>query len=326
MKITFDRKLMMVVVAAAMGIAMIGGTSNADERNFETEVEFALELNDIVDTAKDAGIFNTLVTALTEAELVEVLQGEGPFTVFAPTDEAFAKIPQEKLDAILADKEVLKDLLLSHVVLDNLEAEKVLERTELIMASEARAKIGLMDGIAFINDSQIIKTNVLATNGVIHVIDTVILPSSFSAPEEDIAEPDTTLIGVAKEAGTFLTLLSAVDAAELTELLQGEGPFTLFAPNDEAFGKIPEERLSRLIADKDALSTVLKYHVIAGRALKVADLKRFQFVRTADRKVAFIRSCCNAGTYINRSKVIKGDIEASNGVIHVIDKVLIPMF
>jgi uncharacterized surface protein with fasciclin (FAS1) repeats len=134
---------------------------------------------DIVDTAVAAGSFKTLAKLLTDAGLVDTLKGAGPFTVFAPTDEAFAKVPKATLDALAADKEKLKAVLTYHVVPGKLMATDVLKNKELKTVQGASAKISSMGG-AKIDGANIVKTDVAASNGVIHVIDAVILPPASS--------------------------------------------------------------------------------------------------------------------------------------------------
>ena len=133
---------------------------------------------DIIDTALEADDFNTLATALTEAELISTLKGEGPFTVFAPTDAAFAALPEGTLDGLLADKEQLTNVLLYHVVSGKVMAEDVLEMdgemVETVFGEEV--EISIEDGMVYINDAQVVTTDIEASNGVIHVIDTVLVP------------------------------------------------------------------------------------------------------------------------------------------------------
>lgn len=131
---------------------------------------------DIVTTAVDAGMFKTLATALTEAGLIETLKGKGPFTVFAPTDEAFAKLPKGTLEGLLKDKEALKKILLYHVVSGNVMSTDVVKLTEAKTVEGSKVKISVKDGKVMINDAKVIKADIKASNGVIHVIDTVILP------------------------------------------------------------------------------------------------------------------------------------------------------
>lgn len=131
---------------------------------------------DIVDTAVAAGSFNTLATALTEAGLIETLKGEGPFTVFAPTDDAFAKIPADQLKAILADKELLTSILTYHVVAGKVKAADVVKLDSATSVQGSELAISTADGVK-VNDAKVIKTDIMTSNGVIHVIDTVLVPA-----------------------------------------------------------------------------------------------------------------------------------------------------
>jgi len=132
---------------------------------------------DIVGTATAAGSFKTLLTAATAAGLVETLQGKGPFTVFAPTDEAFAALPAGTLDKLLADKEALKNVLLYHVVAGDVTADQVVKLTSATSVEGAPIAISVKDGKVYLNGSaQVVTPDVMASNGVIHVIDKVILP------------------------------------------------------------------------------------------------------------------------------------------------------
>jgi len=131
---------------------------------------------DIVTTAVDAGVFKTLATALTEAGLIETLQGKGPFTVFAPTDDAFAKLPKGTVEGLLKDKEALKKILLYHVVSGNVMSTDVVKLTEATTVEGSKIKIKVKDGKVMINDAKVTTADVKASNGVIHIIDTVLLP------------------------------------------------------------------------------------------------------------------------------------------------------
>ena len=130
---------------------------------------------DIVDTAVAAGSFNTLATALKQAGLIETLKGEGPFTVFAPTDAAFEKIPAEQLQAILADKELLTSILTYHVVAGKVKAKDVVKLNSATSLEGSSLKVSSADGVQ-INNANVIKTDIITSNGVIHVIDSVLVP------------------------------------------------------------------------------------------------------------------------------------------------------
>lgn len=131
---------------------------------------------DIVDTAVGAGQFKTLVTAVKAADLVETLKGKGPFTVFAPTDEAFAKIPKEKLEALLKDKKALTAVLTYHVVPGKVMAADVVKLDSAKTVQGQPVSIVARDGMVMINGAKVLKADIVCGNGVIHVIDTVILP------------------------------------------------------------------------------------------------------------------------------------------------------
>ncbi len=145
-------------------------------------------------------------------------------------------------------------------------------------------------------------------------------PVEAAKPAEKPATPD--LLDTAKSAGNFTTLLAAVDAAGLTDTLKGPGPFTLFAPTDEAFKKIPKATLEKLLKDKDKLAKVLKFHVVAGKLMAADVIKLKESDTAAGSKVKF--SSKGADVMIDKAKITKADIVAGNGVIHVIDTVIMP--
>jgi uncharacterized surface protein with fasciclin (FAS1) repeats len=159
-------KFSTLILAAAvmLGIAALPVSANLNANK------------DIVDTAIAAGSFNTLVTAVKEAGLVETLKGNGPFTVFAPTDEAFAKIPKEKLAALLKDKEALKKVLLYHVVAGNVMAKDVVKIKSAKTVQGASAKVTVKGDQVMIDNANVVKADIACSNGVIHVIDSVIMP------------------------------------------------------------------------------------------------------------------------------------------------------
>jgi uncharacterized surface protein with fasciclin (FAS1) repeats len=156
------RKLLVVLTAVAViPFAQAGSYGNK---------------KDIVDTAASAGNFNTLVTAVKEAGLVDTLKGEGPFTVFAPTDEAFAKIPAEDLNALLADKDALTRVLTYHVVPGKVMASEVMKLESAKTVEGGTVRIATAEGVT-VENANVIQTDIETSNGVIHVIDSVILPN-----------------------------------------------------------------------------------------------------------------------------------------------------
>ena len=265
---------------------------------------------DIVDTAAAAGTFATLLKAAQAAGLVETLKSDGPLTIFAPNDEAFAKLPAGTVEALLKDKEKLRAILTYHVVSGKVPASKVvgMRWAQTVQGQSLIVRAG-KNGVS-IDGAKVITADIPASNGIIHIIDRVVIP------REDIVD-------TAVEAGSFRTLVTAVKAAELVETLKGKGPFTVFAPTDAAFGKLPKGTLSALIKDKPKLRGILTYHVVAGRVLADEIPNGITEVATAGGgKLRITRD--ESGVKINGANVIKTDIITGNGVIHVIDGVLLP--
>ena len=293
-----------------------------EEAATETTTE-TTTLLDIVDTAVGAGNFTTLVAAVEAAGLVDALKGEGPFTVFAPTDEAFAAIPQETLDTLLADPTGdLTQILLYHVVEGKVMAADVTDGLEATTLQGAPVNFTVADGSVKINDATIVTTDIEASNGVIHVIDAVIMPP---AAEEAAAEAPAALdiVDTAVSAGNFTTLVAAVEAAGLVDALKGEGPFTVFAPTDEAFAAIPQETLDALLADPSGdLTQILLYHVVEGKVMAADVTDGLEATTLQGAPVNF--TVADGSVKINDATIVTTDIEAANGVIHVIDAVIMP--
>lgn len=262
---------------------------------------------DIVDTAASAGSFNTLVAAVKAAGLVETLKSPGPFTVFAPTDDAFAKLPAGTVEALLADPDKLGAILKYHVVPGRVKAADVVKLTLAKTVLGQSVGIDASHGVK-INNANVVKTDIETSNGIIHVIDTVLLPAN------DIVE-------VARGAGSFKTLLAALEAAELTDALRGEGPFTVFAPTDEAFAKLPKGTVEGLLQDIPKLKSILTYHVVQGKVL-AADVVKLSEAKTLQGQTVSIDA--SSGVKVNTANVVKTDAMAENGVVHVIDAVLLP--
>ena len=203
-----------------------------------------------------------------------------------------------------------------------LESGAVLKKKTLDTVNGQRAGIAMKNGKPMIDNATIVATDVEASNGIIHVVDSVILPESKNVLE------------IAKGANSFYTLAAAIEAADLTEVLQGKGPFTVLAPTDEAFAKLPAGTLETLLKpeNKDQLRNILLYHVVPARvyADQVVKLKKAPTAAGIEAPISV--SMTKAGdktkmtpvVRIGGAKVVKTDIDASNGVIHVIDTVILP--
>ena len=395
----------------------------------------------IVETAVGAGNFNTLVAAVTAAGLAGTLSGPGPFTVFAPTDAAFAKLPAGTIEALLQDPTgQLTDILLYHVVAGKVMAADVVNLTSATSVSGRIIPIEVKDGVK-VAGANVVVTDIVCSNGVIHVIDTVMLPpaAKYSVSDKGVAgfvtalyngllgrnpdvdglnawagwldsgakAADTTVLGIlssseaqgmisgysdemfirylysglfgrnpasseiaawkaplsagvsrmdvakqftrstefillcskygvapfktdlatipvtAVNAGTFNTLVAAVTAAGLADTLSGKGPFTVFAPTDAAFAKLPAGTVETLLQDPTGqLKNILLYHVVAGKVM-AADVVSLTSAPTVFGKNVSVM-VKDGKVYIDGAQVIVTDILASNGVIHVIDSVILP--
>lgn len=273
---------------------------------------------DIVDIAVADGRFTTLVAAVQAAGLVDTLKSDGPFTVFAPTDAAFANV----LDLLgitaadlLADKAMLTDILLYHVVAGAVTSDQVvgLSAATTVQGSDIRIGAG-PTGVQLNGSSNVIIADIIASNGVIHVIDNVLFPPKNIA-------------GILADSGIFNTLLAALDAAGLTGALAGEGPFTVFAPTDDAFAAAFEAlgiSAADLLADTELLTSILLYHVVPGN-VTASQVVKLSSATTLNG--AAIRIDASMGAVIlngGQAMVTNPDLIGSNGVVHMIDGVLLP--
>jgi transforming growth factor-beta-induced protein len=265
---------------------------------------------DIVDTAIADGRFETLVAAVQAAGLVEALKAEGPLTVFAPTDDAFAALPEGTVEALLNDIPALTNILLYHVLEGKVMAADVLELSQAMTLQGQYVEIRVEDGKVYIDNAEVLITDIEASNGVIHVIDAVILPETRD------------IVDIAVEDGRFETLVAAVQAAGLVDALKGEGPLTVFAPTDDAFAALPEGTVEALLEDIPALTNILLYHVFEGKFMASDVLGLEHLMSLQGQYVDF--SMDMDKVMIDNAHIILTDIEASNGVIHVIDAVILP--
>ncbi|QDT90246.1 fasciclin domain-containing protein [Gimesia algae] len=274
----------------------------------------AAEKKDIVETAVEAGSFKTLAAALGAADLVGALQGKGPFTVLAPTDAAFKKLPAGTVETLLKpeNKDQLIAILKYHVIAGKVPAKQVIKLKGAKTLNGQRVDITAGDDSVKVDGATVEATDIMCSNGIIHVIDSVILPS------------DKNIVTTAVEAEKFQTLITAAKAAGLAGVLSEQGPFTVFAPTDDAFAKLPEGTIASLLKpeNKDKLAAILKYHVVAGRVYSEDALKAGK-AKTLQGKPVMIK-VVDGVAKVNNAKLLVTDLDASNGVIHVIDTVIMP--
>jgi len=269
---------------------------------------FALSSNaqtTVVDVIVNSEDHNTLEDAVVAAELAATLSGEGPFTVFAPTDAAF-------VDALLEDPSGDLTKILTYHALGATVLSTDL--TDGQMAATLNGKditVTLKGDSVLINNALVTAADITADNGVVHVIDAVLLP------------PTTTVVDVIVDSEDHNTLEDAVIAAELAATLSGEGPFTVFAPTDAAFAALPEGTIDALLEDPSGdLTQILLYHVLGATVLST-DLTDGQTATTLNGKDIMV-TLKGDSVLIDNALVTAADIETDNGVVHVIDAVLIP--
>ena len=295
-----------VVAASAFGAATSSTAARADSGQ------------NIVQTALAAGQFKTLASLLTTAGLADTLSTGGPYTVFAPTDAAFAKVPKATLEALAADPAKLKAVLLYHVVPGAVTAGDVVKLTSAKTLEGESVAIKVTGGSVFIDGAKVVTPDVTASNGVIHIIDSVLIPRSL----QTTAAPTKNIVQTAVAAGQFKTLVSLVKKAGLAATLSSKGPFTVFAPTDAAFAKVPKATLAALAKDKMKLRDVLLYHVVKGE-VTASQVVKLRSAKTLEGKSLSIR-VSGKSVLVGGAKVTTADVMATNGVIHVISKVLLP--
>jgi len=266
----------------------------------------------VVEIIASSPVHNILETAVLAAGLETALSGEGPFTVFAPTDFAFAALPDGTIDALLAEPQgILTDILLYHVAGANALSTDLSDGQTITTLNGKDVTVTINSNGVFINDAQVVFADIVASNGVVHVIDAVLTP------------PTTTVVDVIVASPVHNTLEAAVLAADLAGTLSGEGPFTVFAPTDDAFAALPAGTIDALLADPQGLLTeILLYHVVGAEVLS-SDLSDGQTAMTLNGQDLTV-SITNDGVFINDAQVIVADIVTDNGVVHVIDAVLLP--
>ncbi len=275
----------------------------------------------VVDVAAGNPAFSTLVTAVKAAGLAETLSSKGPFTVFAPTNEAFAALPKGTLETLLKpeNRDLLRKVLTYHVVSGDVMAKDLRSGNVTTVAGSAVNVKVQSQGIT-INNAKVIKADIDATNGVVHVIDRVLLPPDLMAKKPT---QSGTIVDIAVSNPNFSTLVTAVKAAGLVDTLSSKGPFTLFAPTNKAFAALPKGTLEKLLKpeNRDLLVKVLTYHVVSGDVM-AKDLRSGNVTTVAGSAVKV--KVNKHGITVNNSRVVNADIDATNGVVHVIDRVLLP--
>ncbi|UTF59382.1 fasciclin domain-containing protein [Gilvimarinus sp. DA14] len=315
------KQLTVKCLAAVALVAGLAGCGSDDDNDNPLPPE--PEVNTIVDVAVDNGNFTTLVTALEATGLDETLDDEdGTFTVFAPTDDAFALLGEETINGLLADTDTLSDILLYHVVVDaeiDASAAVASAGSTVEMANGKSVGLSLEGESLMVNLALVTTTDIEADNGVIHVIDAVLMPPA------DRGEPTMNIVETAVEAGSFTTLVAALQAAGLDTVLADESQtYTVFAPTDDAFAMVGEENINALLNDAQALEAVLLQHVVSGAELSSIDAYAANGTQVGTASGANVLvDIVDRMLTVGGAKVVTSDIYTTNGVIHVIDTVIV---
>lgn len=279
----------------------------------------------IVETAVANGSFTTLVAALQATGLDAVLADESAtYTVFAPTDDAFALIGTETINTLLENTDVLSAILLQHVIAGSIDSVTAYSlngvMAETASGASIEVKVNSTTDMLTFGGSNIVIKDIYTSNGIIHVIDAVIIG------DVEVPAPAMSLVDVAVAAGSFTTLVSALQATGLdTVLADLETNYTVFAPTDAAFAKLPAGTVESLTTEQ--LSNILLYHVVAGNVMSDAAITVAQ---SADNKVdtangsKIALSFAESMLFANGAKISAADVMADNGVIHVVDNVILP--
>ncbi|TNE50617.1 MAG: fasciclin domain-containing protein [Bacteroidetes bacterium] len=285
-----------------------------------------MDQKSIVELAKGNTELSILVDALTRADLVTTLNGDGPFTVLAPTNAAFnallATLGANSLDDVPVD--VLKNILLNHVISGDVRSSALTTGYVSTLAegpdnSPVSLYVDVTSGVKFNNSATVTTPDVEATNGVVHIIDAVI-----TIP---------TIVNHALNNPNFSTLVAALTRSDLgvdyVTLLSGDGPFTVFAPTNDAFAALLTELGANSLNDIPAntLNAVLQYHVVAGANVRSGQLTDGQQVTTYQGGTFTVNLGDGAGITDGQGRltnIIAVDVQGSNGVVHAIDRVILP--
>ena len=267
--------------------------------------------NSIYDIVSNSPSHTTLKTAIDACALDGVLSGSGPFTLFAPTDAAFNLLPAGTVTALLNDIPQLTDILKHHVVADSVMSGMLTNNQIVTTLHGTDVTVTISGGNVYIDNAMVTLADLVADNGVVHVIDAVLLP------------PTNTVYDIVSNSPDHTTLKAAIDACSLDGVLSGPGPFTLFAPTDAAFNLLPAGTVTALLNDIPQLTDILKHHVV-GSSVMSTMLSNNQVVTTLNGTDITVTINSMGDVFIDNAQVVVADIVADNGVVHVIDAVLLP--
>jgi transforming growth factor-beta-induced protein len=304
----------MLLVFMAIGLITFAGC-NDDDDDPQPGTE-----NDIMDVARATPVLSTLVTAIETAGLSSTLKGEGPFTVFAPTNAAFDKLPDGVLQDLLDNPDILAQVLQYHVLNGKVMSADVTTGSVPTLLSGSSIDV-VVDGnqITLNGLSNVIGADVDASNGVVHLIDEVLIPPTIELPKDNIVE----IAQATPELSSLVAILTKFP--DLVTALSSDGTYTVFAPTNDAFAALLTAIGQTSVDDvpESVLRTILEYHVISTAVVMSGDLSDGQTAEALSGETITVRIDDN-GVFISDAKVAQPDVEASNGVVHVMEDVMVP--
>ncbi|MCI0393673.1 MAG: fasciclin domain-containing protein [Chloroflexi bacterium] len=313
------RKTPLLLIALfVLGLAVSAGPAayaqESDTQELAVESVFA-----VIESEARLDTFESLVEA---AALADNLDQDGPFTVFAPTDQAWAAFEAKNTETDIS----MTDLLLYHIVNGRYSPEVLANRRSLPTLHGAPISFETQGATILLNESaRVTGTALEASNGVVYVIDTVLAPEANSLFSSPLGSTDQSFAQVLEQEGQFHTFLSLAEQAGLMELLEDmDGKYTLFVPTDEAFADFNQDLLEQWMADPEGeLNTILSYHIVTDR-LSINQIANDDFLPTLEGRPLVVTTGEDFQVYINGQPVKTFNIRAGNGVIHVVDGVLTP--
>jgi uncharacterized surface protein with fasciclin (FAS1) repeats len=325
------KKLGTAIVLSAAALAAFASISAAAPAQTTAKGQ-----KNIVQTAVAAGKFKTLVSLVKKAGLAGTLSAPGNLTVFAPTDQAFANLKKRDpalYNKVATDKQLLRSVLTYHVVGKRIPAAAALaaaRKGQKVKTVQGESiALSLKSGKIVLNGAaRVVTADVKASNGVVHAINAVIVPPSLSQPTAPA--PTQSIVQIAAGNPEFSTLVSLVQKAGLVDAISAPGPFTVFAPTNEAFAKLAKAApatYAAVVADPALLAKVLTYHVVAGdikSAQAIAVAQQNGTVKALESEPIALSLKDGKLTLNGSATVVTADIPATNGVIHVIDTVIVP--
>lgn len=267
---------------------------------------------------RDHGDFHVLTEVLEASGLLATLEEEGPWTIFAPADRAFDALGEQQIEQLKEDQDALRKLLLYHVVAGEIDLSRALQEQSTETVSGDMLSFSADGYEAYVNEALIVEANIRTANGIVHIVDQVLMPMGAPVPE-----PSGTILELGKANPDFSILIDLVMTAELDAVFEQQGPFTVFAPTNAAFEALGVKALEALKQDMDLLRDILFYHVIVGEDLRSDQVIQLSAVEMANGQDIMIQ-VGEETLMINSANIIQADIAADNGVIHVIDTVLLP--